>query len=218
MGDRSNMLFMSSSITAGSGEAVVVATAMHTELGKIAALLQESAGADETPLQARLDAFGRILVWASLGIVVALFAIGLARGTPLLELFMTSVGLAVAAVPEGLPAVVTVALSVGVMRMARRKVLVRKLAAVETLGSTSVICTDKTGTLTVGEMTVRALHVAGDDYDVTGTGYGPSGAISSGDAAVSGAQRDASAGSRHGADCLQPVASRRDEWRLDDRG
>src|SRR5206468_3744854 len=93
------------------------------------------------------------------------------------ELFMTSVSLAVAAVPEGLPAVVTVALSLGVLRMARRRALVRKLAAVETLGSTTVICTDKTGTLTAGEMTVRALYVAGQSYEVTGEGYGPSGEI-----------------------------------------
>jgi Ca2+-transporting ATPase len=118
-----------------------------------------------------------VLVWAALGIVALLFGLGVLRGTKLFELFMTSVSLAVAAVPEGLPAVVTVALSLGVLRMARRRALVRKLAAVETLGSTSVICTDKTGTLTVGEMTVRALYVAGRRYEVTGEGYGPDGEV-----------------------------------------
>ena len=138
----------------------------------------QDAGAEKgTPLQRRLDSFGRILVWVALGIVALLFGLGLLRGIKLLELFMTSVALAVAAVPEGLPAVVTVALSLGVLRMARRRALVRKLAAVETLGSTSVICTDKTGTLTVGEMTVRALYVAGQCYEVTGEGYGPDGEV-----------------------------------------
>ncbi len=133
--------------------------------------------AESTPLQQKLDSFGRILVWAALGIVALLFGLGLLRGTNLLELFMTSVSLAVAAVPEGLPAVVTVALALGVLRMSRRRALVRKLAAVETLGSTTVICTDKTGTLTVGEMTVRALYVAGQSYEVTGEGYGPDGEV-----------------------------------------
>ena len=109
--------------------------------------------------------------------MVVLFGLGLARGTPILELFMTSVSLAVAAVPEGLPTVVTVALALGVQRMACQKALVRRLAAVETLGSASVICTDKTGTLTVGEMTARALYVDGKLYDVTGEGYGPEGEI-----------------------------------------
>ncbi len=175
LGDRANMIFMGTSVAAGTGQAVVVATGMKTELGRIAGMI-EAAGADEgTPLQQKLDSFGRILVWASLGIVAVLFGLGLLRGTKPFELFMTSVSLAVAAVPEGLPAVVTVALSLGVLRMARRRALVRKLPAVETLGSTTVICTDKTGTLTLGEMTVRALYVAGQSYEVTGEGYGPDG-------------------------------------------
>jgi Ca2+-transporting ATPase len=177
LGDRENMVFMGTSIAAGTGRAVVVATAMATELGRIASLIGEAAREDKTPLQQKLDAFGRVLVWATLGIVALLFGLGLLRGTPPLELFMTSVSLAVAAVPEGLPAVVTVALALGVVRMSRRRALVRKLPAVETLGSTSVICTDKTGTLTVGEMTVRALHVAGQSYEVTGEGYGPDGEV-----------------------------------------
>ena len=175
LGDRENMIFMGTSIAAGTGQAVVVATGMKTELGRIAGMIEE-AGADEgTPLQQKLDSFGRILVWATLGIVALLFVLGLLRGTKPFEMFMTAVSLAVAAVPEGLPAVVTVALSLGVLRMARRRALVRKLPAVETLGSTTVICTDKTGTLTVGEMTVRALYVAGQSYEVTGEGYGPDG-------------------------------------------
>ena len=177
LGDRENLVFMGTSVAAGTGKAVVVATAMKTELGRIATLIEQADADKGTPLQLKLDAFGRILVWAALGIVALLFGLGLLRGTAPFELFMTSISLAVAAVPEGLPAVVTVALSLGVSRMARRHALVRKLAAVETLGSTTVICTDKTGTLTVGEMTVRALSVSGRSYEVTGEGYGPGGEV-----------------------------------------
>jgi Ca2+-transporting ATPase len=178
LGDRKNMIFMGTSVAAGSGRALVVATAMQTEIGSIAGLLEEASADEDTPLQQKLTSFGRILVWASLGIVALLFALGLERGMPLLELFMTAVSLAVAAVPEGLPTVVTVALALGVMRMSRRRALVRKLPAVETLGSTNVICTDKTGTLTVGEMTVRVLYIAGQTFEITGEGYGPEGEVS----------------------------------------
>jgi Ca2+-transporting ATPase len=156
---------------------VIVGTAMNTEIGQIAGLIQEAETEASTPLQQKLEAFGRILVWASLGTVALLFVLGLARGVELFELFMTSVSLAVAAVPEGLPAVVTVSLALGVLRMSRRRALVRRLPSVETLGSTSVICTDKTGTLTVGEMTVRELYVAEQTYEVTGEGYGPLGEV-----------------------------------------
>jgi Ca2+-transporting ATPase len=177
LGDRENMVFIGTSVAAGTGQAVVVATAMKTELGRIAGLIEEASADQGTPLQRKLDSVGRILVWAALGVVALVFVLGLLRGTELFELFMTAVSLAVAAVPEGLPAVVTVALSLGVSRMARRRALVRRLAAVETLGSTSVICTDKTGTLTVGEMTARALYVDGRSYEVTGEGYGPEGEV-----------------------------------------
>jgi Ca2+-transporting ATPase len=177
LGDRENMVFMGTSVAAGTGRAVVVVTAMNTELGRIAGLIEEAGAEEKTPLQQKLDSFGRILVWATLGIVALLFGLGLLRGTKPFELFMTSVSLAVAAVPEGLPAVVTVALALGVLRMSRRRALVRKLPAVETLGSTTIICTDKTGTLTVGKMTVRALYIAGQSYEVTGEGYGPDGEV-----------------------------------------
>ncbi|MDR3401644.1 MAG: cation-translocating P-type ATPase [Chthoniobacter sp.] len=177
LGNRENLVFMGTSVAVGTGLAVVVATGMKTELGRIAGLIEEADSNQGTPLQRKLDVFGRVLVWAALGIVALLFGLGLLRGTKPFELFMTSISLAVAAVPEGLPAVVTIALSLGVLRMARRRALMRKLAAVETLGSTSVICTDKTGTLTAGEMTVRALYVAGQSYEVTGEGYGPAGEV-----------------------------------------
>ncbi|MEO6602724.1 MAG: cation-translocating P-type ATPase, partial [Polyangiaceae bacterium] len=177
LGDRQGMVFMGTSVAAGTGQALVVATAMKTELGRIAGLIETADAETGTPLQRKLDSFGRVLVWAALGIVTLLFGLGLLRGSKPLEMLLTSVSLAVAAVPEGLPAVVTVALSLGALRLARRRALMRKLAAVETLGSTSVICTDKTGTLTVGEMTVRALYVAGQTYEVTGAGYGPTGEV-----------------------------------------
>jgi Ca2+-transporting ATPase len=177
LGDRSDMVFMGTSVASGRGRAVVVATAMNTELGHIAGLI-EQAGEDEgTPLQRKLASFGRVLVWATLGIVAVLFLLGLVRGTQPFELFLTAVSLAVAAVPEGLPAVVTVAMALGVLRMSRRRALIRSLPAAETLGATTVICTDKTGTLTMGEMTVRALFVAGARYQVTGEGYGPEGRV-----------------------------------------
>ncbi|HEY8160613.1 MAG TPA: HAD-IC family P-type ATPase [Methylobacter sp.] len=177
LGDRKNMVFMGTSVATGTGQAVVVATAMNTELGRIAGLLDDAEADQDTPLQRKLDVFGRILVWAALAIVALLFGLGWLRGIKLTELTMTSISLAVAAIPEGLPAVVTVALSLGVLRMARRRALVRKLPAVETLGSTNVICTDKTGTLTAGEMTVRALYIANQCYEVSGEGYGPDGEV-----------------------------------------
>lgn len=177
LGDRSNMVFTGTTVVAGTGLAVVVATGMATELGNIAGMLEKNAGAEPTPLQKQLDGVGKILAWAALGIVGALFLLGWWRGTDLFELTMTAISLAVAAVPEGLPAVVTVALALGVVRMSRRRALVRKLPAVETLGATTVICTDKTGTLTAGEMTVRALYVADQRFEVSGEGYRPDGAI-----------------------------------------
>jgi Ca2+-transporting ATPase len=180
LGDRKNMIFMGTNVAAGSGHAVVVATGMHTEIGGIATLIGDAGENKGTPLQRKLEAFGRTLLWATLAIVVLLFGLGLARETEFFELFLTSVSLAVAALPESLPAVVTAALSLGVLRMSRRRALVRRLASVETLGSTNVICTDKTGTLTVGQMTVRALFVAGRSYEITGEGYGQAGALRGG--------------------------------------
>ena len=179
LGDRSTCAFMSTVVNTGSAQGVVVATGMGSEIGHIAGLLSGAVG-EETPLQRQLTVFGRLLVWLSLGTVLVLFGLGLLRGLGVLDLFMTSVSLAVAAVPEGLPAIVTLALALGVQRMARRRALVRRLPAVETLGSCSVICTDKTGTLTRGEMTVRALWTAvgsAGSATVTGEGYAPAGEI-----------------------------------------
>jgi Ca2+-transporting ATPase len=174
LADRTNMVFLGTSIVGGSGRALVAATGMNTEVGHIAELLH-TATSDETPLQKRLDLVARRLLWACLGIVVLIFVLGLWRSIAPFELFLSAVSLAVAAIPEGLPAVVTVALALGMQRMARRNALVRRLPAVETLGCAQVICSDKTGTLTVGEMTARKLVTNARIFSVTGEGYATEG-------------------------------------------
>jgi Ca2+-transporting ATPase len=174
LADRKNMVFLGTSVTGGTGRALVVNTGMETELGHIAKLL-ETAESGKTPLQHRLDRVGRALLWACLGIVVLIFGLGLLRGIEPFELFLSAVSLAVAAIPEGLPAVVTVALALGVQRMIRRNALVRHLPSVETLGCAEVICTDKTGTLTLGEMTARKLITSENLYRLSGEGYSTEG-------------------------------------------
>lgn len=181
LAERSNMVFLGTSVTGGTGRALVVNTGMETELGRIAKLL-ETAESGKTPLQNQLDRVGRLLLWACLGIVALIFGLGLLRKIAPFELFLSAVSLAVAAIPEGLPAVVTVALALGMQRMVQRHVLVRHLASVETLGRTQVICTDKTGTLTMGEMTARKLITSQNLYRVTGEGYSTEGAFFAGNA------------------------------------
>lgn len=176
VGDRKNMLFMGTTINAGRGKAIVVETGMKTQLGRIAELLDEAVpGA--TPLQKRLNKLGKVLGASAAAIVALVFLIGYLRGEDLLEMFMVSISLAVAAIPEGLTAVVTIVLALGVTRMSRRRAIVRKLPAVETLGTATVICSDKTGTLTKNEMTVTRIVLPGQHFDITGTGYNPEGKI-----------------------------------------
>jgi len=179
LADRTNMAFMGTIAVSGKARALVVATALRTELGRIAAMIQKESEAEraETPLQRRLEQFGYTLLWLALAVVAVVFVLGYLRGEPLVTMFMTSVSLAVAAVPEGLPTVVTITLALGVTRMVKRHALIRKLPAVETLGSATVICTDKTGTLTKNEMTVTKLFVDAAAFDVTGEGYAPVGEI-----------------------------------------
>jgi Ca2+-transporting ATPase len=160
LADRRNMAYSGTVVTYGRADGAVVATGMDTELGRIAALVQE-VGLEQTPLQQRLARLGKFLVWAVLALCAVVFVVGWLRGVPAQHMFLTAVSLAVAAIPEGLPAVVTIALALGVQRMVKRHALVRRLSSVETLGSTTVICSDKTGTLTQNKMVARRTYVNG---------------------------------------------------------
>lgn len=175
-GDQRNLGFMGTMITRGTGKGLVVRTGMETEMGKIASLIQ---GTDEmeTPLQHRLEQLGKILILLSIVLTVAVVLAGILHGQPAYTMFLAGVSLAVAAIPEGLPAIVTIALALGVQRMIKRNAIVRKLPSVETLGCASVICSDKTGTLTQNKMTVTHLWAGGRLMEVTGEGYSPYGEI-----------------------------------------
>ncbi len=167
--ERSNMLYQGTTVVAGEGQALVVATGDKTELGRIG-VLSGTIATEPTPLERRLDALGRRLVWLTLGIAVVVIALGLARGESLMFMIETGIALAIAAVPEGLPAVATIALAVGVWRMARRKALVRRLPAVEALGSATVVCADKTGTLTAAQMVATTLVVGDNEISLPAGG------------------------------------------------
>ncbi|MFC4913881.1 cation-translocating P-type ATPase [Actinomadura gamaensis] len=174
--DRTGMAFSGTLATRGRGTGVVVATGAGTELGGIHRLMNAT-HAVRTPLTRKIDRFGRVVTVAILALAALTFAIGVLRGRGAAEMLTAAVALAVGAIPEGLPAIVTITLALGVARMVRRGAIVRHLPAVETLGSTTVICTDKTGTLTRNEMTVTAATAGGSDYILTGTGYAPSGTV-----------------------------------------
>jgi P-type Ca2+ transporter type 2C len=178
LGDRKNTVFMGTLVSYGRGKGVVVSTGMHTQLGLIATMLQ-SVGMEETPLQRRLESLGKLLGIAALIICGIVFAVGVFRHhgnvQEIVDTFMIAVSLAIAAVPEGLPAIVTISLALGMREMVKKHALIRKLASVETLGSATVICSDKTGTLTQNEMTVTRLWVDGQFVDISGSGYSPEG-------------------------------------------
>lgn len=176
LGDITNMAFMGTIVTRGSGVGVVVGTGMNTAMGKIADML-ESAGTLSTPLQRRLEQLGKILIVVALLLTVLVVAVGVIQGHDLYSMFLAGVSLAVAAIPEGLPAIVTVALSLGVQRMIKQKSIVRKLPAVETLGCASIICSDKTGTMTQNKMTVTHVWSGGKTWRVAGAGYEPKGSF-----------------------------------------
>ena len=176
LADRKNLAFAGTLITAGHGEGVVWAIGEQTETGHIACLLSDAVEMS-TPLTKKIAQFSRLLLWAILALTTATFGIGVARGENAVQMFMSAVALAVGAIPEGLPAAVTIVLAIGVARMAKRRAIIRRLPAVETLGSTTVICSDKTGTLTENQMTVREIFAGGRHYDVTGCGYEPKGEI-----------------------------------------
>ena len=174
LADRCNMLYMGTSVVSGKSRALITGTGMNTELGKIAGLIQQIEDTT-TPLQDKLKEFGKIIVVVVFILVGLIFLIGYLRGEKVLELFLSAVSLAVAAIPEGLPAVVTIALALGVQRMVKRNCIIRKLPSVETLGCTSVICSDKTGTLTKNEMTVQMVYHADQYFNISGIGYEPTG-------------------------------------------
>ena len=169
LAERADMAFASTLVTYGTGAGLVVATGDRTEVGRISQLIQ-SAHDLKTPLTRKIDQFSKVLLFVIVALAALTFAVGLMRGEDLVEMFRASIALAVAAIPEGLPAAVTVTLAIGVNRMAKRRAIIRKLPAVETLGSTMVICTDKTGTLTQNEMTVQRLVAGGQESSVTGVG------------------------------------------------
>ncbi len=183
LAERHNMVYAGTAVTYGRGKALIVATGMQTELGKITRLVT-GVKASKTPLQENLDRVGRGLAAAALAVVSLIVVLGLMRGASLMEMFMFGIALAVAVVPEALPAVVTISLALGVQRMARRSALVRHLPAVETLGATTVILSDKTGTLTRDEMTARRLWVNGQEIAITGGGYTPEGRFTVDGAAI----------------------------------
>lgn len=174
IGDRKNTVFMGTTVTYGRGKGVVVSTGMFTQLGMIATMLQ-SVKSEETPLQRKLEQLGKVLGYACLAICALVFTVGWLRGGDFLDTFLVAVSLAIAAVPEGLPAIVTISLALGMREMVRRHALIRRLASVETLGSATVICSDKTGTLTQNEMTVTRMWVDGQFIEITGSGYQPEG-------------------------------------------
>jgi Ca2+-transporting ATPase len=182
LADRHDMAFASSLVTYGTGAGLVVATGDATEVGRISELIAEARSL-KTPLTKKIDEFSKVLLVVILALAGVTFVVGLLRGDDFVETFKASIALAVAAIPEGLPAVVTITLAIGVGRMARRQAVIRKLPAVEALGSTTVICTDKTGTLTENQMTVRRLLAGGTSledgtiYEVDGNGYAPQGSI-----------------------------------------
>lgn len=185
VGDRDCMIFAGTIATAGRCKAVVVSTGMRTEIGRIASLV-EAGVKRETPVQISIDRLGRLFGLAAVAVCLIIFVAGALEGQRLFDMFLVAVSLAVAAIPEGLPATVTIIFALGVRRMAARKAIVRKLAAVETLGSTSVICSDKTGTLTLNLITVRQIVTASADFEVTGEGYAGTGEFRSAEADATG--------------------------------
>jgi len=190
LADRKNLAFAGTLVTRGEADGVVWATGDQTEIGRIARLVSEAVDLS-TPLTRKIAQFSRLLLWLILGLAAFAFTVGVWRSEKIVEMFMAAVALAVGAIPEGLPAAVTITLAVGVARMARRRAIIRKLPAVETLGSTTVICSDKTGTLTENAMTVQQIYAGGEFYGVTGTGYDPTGTIQQDEQPVSPDERPA---------------------------
>ena len=180
LGDRKNLAFAGTLVTYGQAEGIVSSTGDRTETGRIATMISEAVNLS-TPLTRKIAEFSRLLLYVILGLAVLMFVVGVLHGERASAMFMAAVAMAVGAIPEGLPAAVTITMAIGVARMAKRHAIIRKLPAVETLGSTTVICSDKTGTLTENQMTVTRVYAGGQLMEVTGGGYGPNGEIHRGD-------------------------------------
>src|SRR6056297_410058 len=216
MTNRKNMVFMGSTVLKGSGKFIVTATGNNAEIGKISKMLKETED-EETPLEKRLEQTGGFLVILTLVITGIVAVIGYISGKPLEEMIKISVALAIAAVPEGLPAAATITLAIGMNRMARKKALMRNLPAVETLGSTTVLCTDKTGTLTENEMTLQKIIVDNREIDISGTGYHLEGEFSEGEKIIDPIEDKAlSLILKTGTLCSDAVLSKKDnkDWKV----
>ncbi len=214
LADRKNMVYGGTLVTYGTARAAVVATADGTELGRISSMLRETTHV-ETPLTKQLAVVGKWLTIAIVVVSAVLFVIGMLRGYPALDATLAAITLAVGAIPEGLPAIVTIALAIGVQRMARRRAVIRRLPAVETLGSTTVICSDKTGTLTRNEMTVKELWTPSASLEVGGVGYAPEGDLTRDGKRLDGAPADVRELLLAGALCNDAALARKDgEWRV----
>jgi magnesium-transporting ATPase (P-type) len=190
LADRGNLAYSSTLVTYGTGVGIVVETGDRTEIGRINRMISEATEL-ETPLTRKIGYFSKLLMWFIIGLAALTFLAGWLRGEDLIETFVASVALAVAAIPEGLPVAVTITLAIGVRRMARRHAIIRKLPAVETLGGTTIICSDKTGTLTQNQMTVQAVYAGGERFDIGGSGYTPEGEIRRGGQPVDPGSRKA---------------------------
>ena len=214
LADRYNMAYSSTLVTYGTGIGIVVATGDKTEIGRISEMIANTETLD-TPLTRRIKQFSHVVVYAILVLAAATLLIGIVRGQSMIDSFMAAVALAVGAIPEGLPAAVTIMLAIGVSRMAKRRAIIRHLPAVETLGSTTIVCSDKTGTLTQNQMTVQEIYAGNADYGVTGVGYAPEGSI---DVVRTGTQSDRAMRwtARAGVLCNDAIIRFADElWRVE---
>ncbi|HEX6531317.1 MAG TPA: HAD-IC family P-type ATPase, partial [Nitrospira sp.] len=215
LAERRNEVFQGTVVVAGRGRAVVTATGIRTELGRIATLVEKTTR-EPTPFQRRWEELGRVLLVLTLIVSAVVFALGVFRGEPVFGMFLTAVSLAVAAVPEAVPAIVTMTLALGVIKMVSRHALIRRLPAVETLGATTILCTDKTGTLTKNQMTVMSLFVGNRRFEVTGDGYVPIGDIHEAGSRLSEAPLSVRALLTAGALCNHASLSQRDgSWDID---
>ncbi|MCK9609409.1 MAG: cation-transporting P-type ATPase [Methylomonas sp.] len=216
LADRKNMAYSSTLVTFGSGLGVVIETGDRTEIGLINSMIASATDLD-TPLTKKMTQFSHLLLWLIVDFAVLTFAVGVWRGESMLNMFMASVALAVGAIPEGLPAALTITLAIGVSRMAKRNAIIRKLPAVETLGSTTVICSDKTGTLTQNQMTVQAIYAGGEHFTVTGSGYTPKGDFQFNDTAIQPSSRPALLESlKAGVLCNDArLISEAEQWRIE---